>query len=68
LRSPSEAFALLTGMGPTYLWFQLETLRGLAEASAASADITPALKRTVAARPGHCSNQVCRYRSLDLVR
>ena len=46
--SKLEGFALLTGMGPTYLWFQLETLRGLAESfGLSSADITPALKRTV---------------------
>jgi pyrroline-5-carboxylate reductase len=46
--SKLEGFALLTGMGPTYLWFQLQTLRGLAESFGLSdADITPALKRTV---------------------
>lgn len=28
--SKLEGFALMTGMGPTYLWFQLETLRELA--------------------------------------
>ncbi|MHC1767368.1 MAG: pyrroline-5-carboxylate reductase family protein [Verrucomicrobiia bacterium] len=46
--SKLEGFALLTGMGPTYLWFQLETLRGLAKDFGLSeTDITPALKRTV---------------------
>ncbi len=46
--SKLEGFALLTGMGPTYLWFQLQTLRGLAESFGLSgADITPALKRMV---------------------
>jgi pyrroline-5-carboxylate reductase len=46
--SKLEAFALLTGMGPTYLWFQLETLRNLAEGFGLSeTDIVPALKRTV---------------------
>jgi pyrroline-5-carboxylate reductase len=46
--SKLEGFALLTGMGPTYLWFQLQTLRGLAESFGLSdVDITPALKRTV---------------------
>jgi pyrroline-5-carboxylate reductase len=46
--SKLEGFALLTGMGPTYLWFQLETLRALAESfGLSSADVTPALKRTV---------------------
>jgi pyrroline-5-carboxylate reductase len=46
--SKLEGFALLTGMGPTYFWFQLQTLRGLAESfGLSSADITPALKRTV---------------------
>ncbi|MGA2500831.1 MAG: NAD(P)-binding domain-containing protein [Tepidisphaeraceae bacterium] len=46
--SKLEGFALLTGMGPTYFWFQLEALRGLAEGfGLTSADITPALKRTV---------------------
>ena len=43
-----EGFALLTGMGPTYLWFQLQPLRGLAESfGLTGADITPALKRMV---------------------
>ncbi len=46
--SKLEGFALLTAMGPTYFWFQLEALRGLAESfGLTSADITPALKRTV---------------------
>jgi pyrroline-5-carboxylate reductase len=43
-----EAFALLTGMGPTYLWFQLQTLCELALSFGLSdGDITPALKRMV---------------------
>ena len=43
-----EGFALLTGMGPTYLWFQLQTLRELAEGfGLTQADVTPALKRMV---------------------
>lgn len=46
--SKLEGFALLTGMGPTYLWFQLQTLRGLAESFGLTAeDITPAMKRMV---------------------
>ncbi len=46
--SKLEGFALLTGMGPTYLWFQLETLRALAESfGLSSAEVAPALKRTV---------------------
>jgi pyrroline-5-carboxylate reductase len=43
-----EGFALLTGMGPTYLWFQLQTLRELAQGfGLTEADVTPALKRMV---------------------
>lgn len=43
-----EAYALLTAMGPTYLWFQLETLRELARSFGLTDDeLTPALKRTV---------------------
>jgi pyrroline-5-carboxylate reductase len=43
-----EAYALLTGMGPTYLWFQLETLRELARTfGLTDDDLTPALKRMV---------------------
>ena len=43
-----EAFALLTGMGPTYLWFQLQTLRDLALGfGLTEADVAPALKRMV---------------------
>lgn len=43
-----EAYALLTAMGPTYLWFQLETLRGLAvEFGLSEAEVAPALKRMV---------------------
>lgn len=43
-----EGFALLTGMGPTYLWFQLQTLRELArDFGLSDADISPALKRMV---------------------
>lgn len=43
-----EAYALLTGMGPTYLWFQLQTLRELAlEFGLNAAEITAALKGMV---------------------
>lgn len=43
-----EAYALLTGMGPTYLWFQLQALREIAVGFGLSdADISPALKRMV---------------------
>jgi pyrroline-5-carboxylate reductase len=43
-----EGYALLTGMGPTYLWFQLQTLREVATGFGLSdADIAPALKRMV---------------------
>jgi pyrroline-5-carboxylate reductase len=43
-----EGYALLTGMGPTYLWFQLQTLREVAAGFGLSdVDIAPALKRMV---------------------
>jgi pyrroline-5-carboxylate reductase len=43
-----EAYALLTGMGPTYLWFQLPALRELAVSFGLSeAETAPALKRMV---------------------
>ncbi|HRZ54470.1 MAG TPA: NAD(P)-binding domain-containing protein [Candidatus Paceibacterota bacterium] len=43
-----EAYALLTGMGPTYLWFQLQALREVAAGFGLSeVEITPALKRMV---------------------
>jgi pyrroline-5-carboxylate reductase len=46
--SKLEGFALLTGMGPTYLWFQLQTLRELAaEFGLEDSEIAPALKRMV---------------------
>ncbi len=46
--SKLEGYALLTGMGPTYLWFQLQTLREVAAGFGLSeADIAPALKRMV---------------------
>ena len=46
--SKLEGFALLTAMGPTYLWFQLQTLRELATSFGLdAADVTPALKRMV---------------------
>jgi len=46
--SKLEGYALLTGMGPTYLWFQLQALREVAASLGLSeADITPALKRMV---------------------
>jgi pyrroline-5-carboxylate reductase len=48
LESKLEAYALLTGMGPTYLWFQLETLRDLGRRFGLSdEDLVPAVKRTV---------------------
>ncbi len=43
-----EGYALLTGMGPTYLWFQMQALREVAAGFGLNeADITPALKRMV---------------------
>lgn len=46
--SKLEGYALLSGMGATYLWFQLQALREVATGFGLSeADIAPALKRTV---------------------
>ena len=43
-----EAYAVLTAMGPTYLWFQLQALRELASGFGLSeAEFAPALKRMV---------------------
>lgn len=43
-----EAYALLTGMGPTYLWFQLQALREVAAGfGLADTEIVPAMKRMV---------------------
>lgn len=43
-----EAYALLTAMGPTYLWFQLQALRELgAGFGLTEAEMLPALKRMV---------------------
>ena len=43
-----EGYALLTGMGPTYLWFQLQALRDVAtDFGLSDAEFTPALKRMV---------------------
>jgi len=43
-----EGYALLTAMGPTYLWFQLQALREVAAGFGLSdAEIVPALKRMV---------------------
>jgi pyrroline-5-carboxylate reductase len=43
-----EAYAILTAMGPTYLWFQLQALREVAAGFGLSeAEIVPALKRMV---------------------
>lgn len=43
-----EAYAVLTAMGPTYLWFQLQALREVASGfGLGDAEITPALKRMV---------------------
>ena len=46
--SDLEAYAVLTAMGPTYLWFQLQALRELAaDLGLGDGAITPALKRMV---------------------
>lgn len=46
--SKLEGYALLTAMGPTYLWFQLETLREVArDCGLTDTEITPALQRMV---------------------
>ncbi|MBL9135999.1 MAG: NAD(P)-binding domain-containing protein [Verrucomicrobiales bacterium] len=43
-----EGYALLSAMGPTYLWFQLQALRELAlEFGLSDSETGPALKRTV---------------------
>ncbi len=43
-----EAYAVLSAMGPTYLWFQLQALREIAAGfGLTEAEITPALKRMV---------------------
>ncbi len=43
-----EAYAILSAMGPTYLWFQLQALREVAAGFGLSeAEIAPALKRMV---------------------
>ncbi len=43
-----EAYAILSAMGPTYLWFQLQALREVAEGfGLTEAEVTPALKRMV---------------------
>lgn len=43
-----EAYAVLSAMGPTYLWFQLQALREVAAGFGLSeTDIAPALKRMV---------------------
>jgi pyrroline-5-carboxylate reductase len=43
-----EAYAILTAMGPTYLWFQLQALREVvASFGLSDAEIVPALKRMV---------------------
>ncbi len=43
-----EAYAVLTAMGPTYLWFQMQALREVAAGFGLSnAEIAPALKRMV---------------------
>jgi pyrroline-5-carboxylate reductase len=46
--SKLEGYALLTGMGPTYFWFQLQALREVASGFGLSdAESAPALKRMV---------------------
>jgi pyrroline-5-carboxylate reductase len=43
-----EAYAVLTAMGPTYLWFQFQALREVAaNLGLSEAEIAPALKRMV---------------------
>lgn len=43
-----EAYALLTAMGPTYLWFQLQALREVAASlGLTDAETAPAMKRMV---------------------
>jgi pyrroline-5-carboxylate reductase len=43
-----EAYALLSAMGPTYLWFQLQALREVAAGfGLTDAEIVPAMKRMV---------------------
>lgn len=43
-----EAYAVLSAMGPTYLWFQLQALREVASGiGLTDAEITPAMKRMV---------------------
>lgn len=43
-----EGYAILSGMGPTYLWFQLQVLREVAAGFGLSElEIAPAIKRTV---------------------
>ena len=43
-----EAYAILSAMGPTYLWFQLQALREVAAGfGLTDAEIAPALKRAV---------------------
>ena len=43
-----EAYAVLTAMGPTYLWFQLQALREVAAGFGLSeTELSPALKRMV---------------------
>ncbi len=43
-----EAYAVLSAMGPTYLWFQLQALREVASSFGLSdAEIAPAMKRMV---------------------
>lgn len=43
-----EGYALLSAIGPTYLWFQLQTLREVATGfGLTEADIAPAMKRMV---------------------
>ena len=52
-----EAYALLTAMGPTYLWFQLQALRDVASSfGLTDAETAPPLSAWSAAAPAHCSN------------
>lgn len=48
LEEKLEGYALLSAMGPTYLWFQIQALREVATGFGLTPeDITPALKRMV---------------------
>ena len=54
--SKLEAYAVLSAMGPTCLWFQLQALREVAAGFGLAVEIAPALKRMVSGAPAHCWN------------